>query len=244
MHVRKSLQISVGFSIVGILMVALMLSVVLHRVRNAMEGAEIAGKITNAVFERSAFINDYLQNDSQRAKRQWLAEHEQIRSILLTASEKEWDPEEKHLVAEMVSNSAAVGKLFAAVVAAREQAPPRATGVDAPEIERRLLTQLTMRTYETVLHARRLQEASRAHLVAVARFAGWTILTTLAVVMAAVLLTAWNISRTVNERVARLRTGAAAIGGGNLSYRIGLHGNDEFVELSRAFDEMAEKLSL
>ena len=240
MRVQTSLRISVAFAMVSMLIVALMLFTALHKVRNAMERAEIAGDIANAVFERSTFRNDYLQSNSQRAKRQWFAKHEEIRAMLSVAARKEWSAEEKLLVGEMISNYRSVGKLFTAIVAAREKIPPRPP--ETPEAEERLLTQLNMRIYDTALHARRLQEASKTRLFAVVSFAGLSVLVTLGIVITAVVLTAWNINRTVTDRVARLHLGAAAVGAGNLAYRIGLQGDDEFVELSEAFDEMTEKL--
>ena len=44
-------------------------------------------------------------------------------------------------------------------------------------------------------------------------------------------------------RIDRLRDGASVIGGGDLDHRIDIVGNDEFAELSRAFNAMTEKLS-
>ena len=242
MRVQTSLRISVAFAMVSMLIVALMLFTALHKVKNAMERAEIAGDIANAVFERSTFRNDYLQSNSQRARRQWFAKQEEIRTMLSGAARKEWSAEEELLVDEMMANHRSVGKLFTAIVAVREKDPPRPPGAEAPEAEERLLTQLIMRSYDTALHARRLQEASRIHLFAVVSFAGLSVLVTLGIVITAVVLIAWNINRTVTDRVARLHLGAAAVGEGNLTYRIGLQGDDEFVELSEAFDEMTEKL--
>ena len=60
---------------------------------------------------------------------------------------------------------------------------------------------------------------------------------------AAAVANSWTLSRAISERIARLRVGASAIGGGNLQYRIDAGDGDEFAELSRAFNAMTERLS-
>jgi two-component system, NtrC family, sensor kinase len=50
--------------------------------------------------------------------------------------------------------------------------------------------------------------------------------------------------RSISRPVAALRSGAARIGSGDLTARVGLDGDDELAELARAFDRMAEDLSL
>ncbi|RQW77167.1 MAG: PAS domain S-box protein, partial [Geobacter sp.] len=50
------------------------------------------------------------------------------------------------------------------------------------------------------------------------------------------------MGRAIASRIGRLRDGAAVIGGGHLDYRIDIKGNDEFAELSGAFNVMSASL--
>jgi PAS domain S-box-containing protein len=51
------------------------------------------------------------------------------------------------------------------------------------------------------------------------------------------------MSRIITKRIRRMCDGAAVIGGGDLAHRIGIQGDDEFVELAEAFNTMTAKLS-
>ena len=135
-----------------------------------------------------------------------------------------------------------MGKLFSLIVAGRERMPQQPAEGALSERDNRLRTQLIIRSYDTVLHARKLQEASREHLFAVINLAGWSIFSVLALLVGAVVAGSWNAHRLVSDRIARLQEGAAAIGEGNLDHRINLQGDDEFAELSQAFDSMTTQL--
>ena len=50
----------------------------------------------------------------------------------------------------------------------------------------------------------------------------------------------WTMTRTIADRIVRLRDGASIIGEGNLDHRIDIQGDDEFAELSRSFNRMSE----
>ena len=51
-----------------------------------------------------------------------------------------------------------------------------------------------------------------------------------------------TMGRAITDRVRRLRDGASVIGGGDLDHRIDIKGDDEFAELSEAFNAMTAKL--
>ena len=79
-----------------------MLYLSLHKIREAMEGVELAGDIVSAIFERSTFRNDYLQSNSERAKKQWFAKQEQIGKMLGSAARKKWSQKDELLVREII----------------------------------------------------------------------------------------------------------------------------------------------
>lgn len=56
------------------------------------------------------------------------------------------------------------------------------------------------------------------------------------------MINSWTTGRTIADRIGRLRQGALVIGGGNTDHRIDITGNDEFAELSRAFNVMAAQV--
>ena len=241
MRVSKILQINIWFSVVGGLAILLVLVLSLHEIKSAMEEAGIAGDIISATFERNTFRNDYLQRNNERAKQQWFTKHAQIGALLDVAARKKWSADNKMLVGQIIDDYRSVGTLFSTIVAGRDTR--QLSGSETlSEREDRLLTQLVILSYDTVLHARELQESSRAYLFFIIKLAGWSLVFVFVVVTATVLSSSWSIQRLIADRIEKLREGAAAVGGGDLGYRIGLKGKDEFVELANAFDGMTATL--
>ncbi|MFA5331898.1 MAG: SpoIIE family protein phosphatase [Methanoregula sp.] len=64
------------------------------------------------------------------------------------------------------------------------------------------------------------------------------------VILAIVLFAAFILSRVITRPVETLKEGAAAIGDGNLNYRVTLQSGDEFEDLARSFNSMADELKV
>jgi PAS domain S-box-containing protein len=242
MRVKRKLQLNVGFSIFAALALLLMLVASLQRLDRAQKGTVIAGNIISASFENSAFRYDYLQGGSERARQQWFSTQKEIGRLLATASTVRWDEEDALLLRQIQQDYDAAGKLFSELVAGRQKMQDQGASATLAAREKRLLTQLVIGSYDTVLHARKLQESSREHLQAVIRHAGIGLLAMLTVLLGAFILSTWNLTKLLTHRFAILREGTTAVGAGNLDHAIGLQGDDEFADLSHAFDDMTAKL--
>ena len=245
MQIKKKLQIQVAVSALTALLICLMFFLLVQRISRAKEVATIADQIIISIFERSAFGEDYLRTNSERAKAQWIDRQAQIGRLLKGAEEKFKGTERrKKIVAELIRNHETSGKLFSAIVKNREKT---GAAVDSSalsqEVENRLLTQLNLRLYDDTLHLGKLQEIGNGLMFASLRQAGGGIAGVLAIVIAAGLLSSWSMSRIITKRIRRMCDGAAVIGGGDLTHRIGTQGDDEFVELAEAFNAMTAKLS-
>ncbi len=244
MQIKKRLQINVAVSVLMAFVICLVLFLSLYRLNKANNSAKIAGDIITSALERVTLRNDYIRNNSARAKEQWFAKHEQIGKLLKSASEDFRDAEDRKNIAELIENQESIGKIFSAIVANREKsALNRAQPHLSREVEDRLLSQLNMRVYEVVIHGRKLLESSREARASALRLAGWGIISALLLIVAAAIINSWTMGRAITDRVGRLREGAAVIGGGDLDHRIDVKGDDEFAELSESFNAMTAKLS-
>lgn len=223
--------------------ICLVLFLSLYRINMADNSAKIAGEIMTSILEGVIFRNDYLRSNMARAKEQWFAKHEQINILLKSALQYFPDAEDKKSILEMIGDNESEGRVFSTIVANREKKGLNFKSDDlSPEVEGRLLNQLNMRIYEVVLHGRTLLDSSRKARVSAFRLAGGSIIAMLTILILAAIVMSWSMSRAVADRVRRLGEGAAVIGGGNLDYRIDVKGDDEFAELSDAFNVMASRL--
>jgi PAS domain S-box-containing protein len=243
MQVKKRLQINVVLSVLTACLIIPMLIMAAYRINGAVGAQQVAGEIIAGAFERVALRNDYMRNDNERAKVQWAAKHEQIGLLLKSASREFTDPEDRALLADLSKDHESIFNLFSSIVENREKT---LSGVYsralALEIENRLINQLNMRVFNTVLLARRLHEAADDRMSFALRFFGWGVIAVIGILVAGAIGNSWSMRRTIADRIERLRNGASVIGEGHLDHRIDIAGDDEFAELSRSFNTMTEKL--
>ncbi len=243
MQVKKKLRINIAVSVLAFIIIIAILLTEFYSVKSAVETSSIADELVNSVYLRSELRNDYMRDTNERAKIQWFAEHERIGKLLQSASARFKDVEEQMILDEMAKVHESIRRLFSRIVENREKTGP-AAGFDAlsREIEDRLLSQLTIRRYNAILNARRLQDAGNRHLFSVLGLAGWGIAFVIAVLAAATVVNSWMMGRTIANRIRRLQEGASIIGEGNLDHLIDIKGDDEFADLSGAFNAMTSKL--
>ncbi|HXX58800.1 MAG TPA: GAF domain-containing protein [Thermodesulfovibrionales bacterium] len=245
MQIKQRLRLNAVVMALSAFAVIAVLLVTMHRAMRAMENDRIADGIITASFERGTLRADYLRTGSDRAKEQVSAKHREIAELLTVASEKFTDPEDRETIAALMKGHESIGKNFRAIVEnRRESASLGRSASVSRESEDRFLSQLNMRVYEAALLGRKLQESSSAALVSALRLAGGGIAFVFLLVSSLTLANSWMTGRAITDRITRLRDGAAVIGEGDLNHRIGLKGDDEFAELSAAFDAMTKKLHL
>jgi len=243
MRVKTKLRINSTVSVLATIIIVAILIVAFYNVKSALKRSDIADALVNSVYLRSELRNDYILDTNERTKTQWFSEHERIGNLLRSASEEFKDVEEKAILDEMIKGQESIQRIFSRIVENREKTRS-AAAFDVPpqDIENRLLSQLAIRRYSAILNAHRLQDAGNKHLVSGVALAGWSIVCVIALLAAAITVNSWLMVRTITSRIGVLQEGASIIGEGNLDHRIDSTGDDEFSELSRAFNVMTEKL--
>jgi len=243
MQIKRRLQINVAVAVLVTVVMCLVLFLSLYRVNKANNLAKIADEIITQSFELVTLRNDYMRNESARAKEQWFDKQEQIGLLLKSASEKFRNADDKIIIAELIENHNSIGKIFSIIVAIREKSVLNSGPAElSRDAEDRLLNQLNMRVYEKVIHGRQLLESSRTARNTVLKQSAAGLFGMLALVIAAVVINSWSMGRTITARINRLGNGASKIGGGDLDHRIDIKGDDEFTELAGAFNAMTARL--
>ena len=243
MQVKKRLRINVVLSVLTACIIIPMLILAAYRITGAVKAQRAAGDIVTGAFERVALRNDYVRNSNERARIQWFAKQEQLGRLLQSASRVFPDPDDRRLLTDLEKDHQSLFNLFSGIVENRKKT---ASGLYSRalsrEIENRLISQLNMKVYDTVLLARRLHESADDRMFFTLRFFGWGAIAVFGILTALTIGNSWSMGRTISDRISRLRDGASIIGGGNLDHRIDIAGDDEFAELSRSFNTMTDKL--
>ena len=244
MQVRQRLKINVLVTAIMAVAILLVLFAVLYRITLVNEESEIADEIVSNAFERSIFREDFLQTNSERAKAQWFAKHEQSGKLVKAAEKTFEEAADKKIIDELIKDHETTLKLFTAIVEHREKTSSGLISAElSRDIESRLGTQLKMRLYDKVINVRALSEAADRRLLSTIKLAGLSIFLVIAGAISVALINALTLSRTIDDRIGTLRDEASVIGSGNLDHRIDIIGDDEFTELGEAFNAMTAKLS-
>jgi len=243
MRVAQRLRINSFVSAVSVLVIFVVLFLMIGRVYRALEAAKTADAIIVASFERLMLRTDFDQTGSERSKTQLIAKHKELGDLLKEASTKFSGSEDKKIVNELFANQESIDKILKNILESSEKrdALIRPDAL-SQEIEDRRFSQLNMRVYESLLSASKLQASSKDDVIKSLWRAGGGIFLILLSVSAATLVNSRIMGRSIAARVARLCEGATVIGAGDLNHLIDIKGDDEFVELSEAFNAMTAKL--
>ncbi|MRR33413.1 HAMP domain-containing protein [bacterium] len=244
MQINKRLQISVAVSVISAFVICIVLALSLHNLNKANDLEKISDDIIFSLLEMVTFRNDYIRNNTARAKEQWFARNERIGKLLKSAAVNFRDSEDRKNIARLIEEFESIRKIFSAIVANRDKSGLNSVSPDlSREVEERLLSQLNIRVYEEVINGGQLLESSRKARTSALRLAGCGVICSLILLIATAMFNSWTMGRSITARVARLREGASLIGAGDLEHRIDIKGNDEFAELAESFNAMTVRLS-
>src|SRR6202142_2732482 len=204
MQVKHRLRINAVVTAISAIAILAVLFMTMHRVLEAVDANRTADAIITTAFERLALRTDYMRTGSERAREQVSAKKLQIGNLLKLASEQFTDPEDKNTVAKLIEGNESIGKIFLTVVTNRKNTELNGGSESlSREVEDRLISQLNMRIYETVLLGGKLQESSNAALVSSLKLAGGGIVFVFLLAGVVTLINSATIGRAIIDPIAR-----------------------------------------
>ena len=243
MNIRTRLQIVTAVSAAMVLIMALLFYWSQHRLATANKAKNLADEIVSSVFERNTLANDYLNNNNQRAKDQWISKQNQISNLFKKASANFISLGDRQTFYDIQKNLEGSSAIFLQIMSNRENA---GNGVrplaETNGIENRLSGQLMLKFLDTIADAQKLQKAGNVLIASTQKTAARVSLTIIVTVSLFVIIVAWSLGRIISKGIKSLQLGAAAIGAGNLHHTIPLTGEDEFDRVATAFNTMSGKL--
>ncbi len=210
---------------------------------DARSSFHLAQQIKVGFLERTSFRDQYFLYREARMEAMWEHNRATAEGLLLMAQVQFQREQERAILARLRRDMAENAAIFRRIVsnsAMLEAANDSRSAYE--ELHKRLASQLLVKAVAVHDAATALQDASSQrveqayrHLVAIVALVA--LLVALTTLMASTM-----IVRMIRRRVAPLHQGVRSIAEGNLGYRIGMHGSDEFADLSRDIDAMAGKL--
>jgi PAS domain S-box-containing protein len=211
---------------------------------NAISDNALAEEIQSNFFERNSLRDQYFLHSEERTRLQWDERKLASDRQLLQAKNQFQNKEEQKLIEGLSNNIEDTATIFHRLVAISEALKTASGNREVrQELHKRLFSQLLLKASLVRDMASSLNQLSEARVQqAYQRLA---IIASLLVGILAIftLFVATHLLQIVRKRFALLHDGAGIIAGGNLDYRLACEGTDEFAELARSINAMAEKLT-
>jgi len=223
-------------------MVGIVLFLTLQKMNEARERSTMAGQVVKGVAELEIVTYDYLLHQEERAQTQWHLKHDSLAKLVAGAAFK--SPEEQIFLNKIRHNHEGIKGIFAQLTTdyKKGQGIGEVAIAVSQELHDRLASRLLMKSQAIVSDAFQLQRAIQAKLVTTQQTGSLLIIVCIGILAVITLATSAWISMSVLKPIAELQEGTQMIGAGDLTYKVGTAAKDEIGQLSRAFDQMTERL--
>ncbi|HYF12788.1 MAG TPA: HAMP domain-containing sensor histidine kinase [Candidatus Paceibacterota bacterium] len=232
MNVRDTLHWSATFTILFSFFIIVSVVYTTVRVNTAIHAGRSADAIVKSAYDLNSLTDEYLARPSKRALDQWNAARVEIDQLL--QEQHASSDEIKALLSTIRERSQSFGVIFSAN---SQGAAPA-----LPALSERQAAQLKINSQAIVVDATRLSELNFAEQESSSRLAGIMLIFLTVVFTAGIVIMMVLLYRRITEPLSMLRGGADRIAGGDLAFRLGSVARDEFGQVARSFDEMADHL--
>ncbi|MHB8907289.1 MAG: ATP-binding protein [Syntrophales bacterium] len=243
MTIRTKLAINVITLVCSFLVVMLIYIVVTDRMDESARKGMIANRIVIGVSDMNTITYDYVMNPSERARQQWERKYASLGELVATEI---FTKEETRAILHRIRGNLGEAHQFFEKILENNQKKERTTAAAQAVLDEnneRNVAQLMARSQLMISDAYSLTRVSYEEidslqtwsygLIMIAIFIAMMIAGTISYVLS------WNISASLRT----LKQGTEIIARGDLAYRLPIRGKDEIAVLSRAFNEMTERLS-
>ncbi|NLX94654.1 MAG: response regulator [Rhodopirellula sp.] len=248
MRMRTTLLLASAVPWVLAVIVAMVFFASARRIAAAKRQADLAEKVTAAVFELNMLTYEYVQHSEDRPHRQWRTKHEQLGRALADAPARAG--RQGTLLASLRHHHQAIRRLFDQLVDAagdrNESGVARVTTVGEDQRAQlwqgHLVEQVLLHSHQMISAAQSLGRVSRNELIDTQRLADRLVIGLLSAFAAVFLGTVLWTAYTIRKPLDQLRRAIGEVAKGDLQTPLPLGGDDELGTIFRAFRDMTVNL--
>ncbi|MHB8910297.1 MAG: sensor histidine kinase [Syntrophales bacterium] len=242
MRIRTILRLNNGFILATAGLFVLALVWAFRETITANENESLVANMQSIAYQRTELRDEYLFRHEERAKGQWTEKTEQFKQMIALAGVRFAGIADQSILPDIQREFYANMFRFSELVEYRKKMKDAASP-QGDIGERRLISQIIVNAYDLNGSIDKLHKTTQA-AADLARNKTAIIIIVLFIITAAISFgNSAFINGIVTRRMRDLHKGAAVLGAGNLDYRIPISGNDEFTDLAKTTNEMAEKLN-
>jgi len=235
------MKLKTKFKIISVVVIGLITAIgvfIFSQVRileAEIEENRIAAEIVRGVFELNLLTSDYSLHSGERTQEQWQLRHQSLGSLIqsntLTMHFQQRHLEEQAVLDNLSKNHELIQTTFL-----------KLTEDVSPELEERLVAELSVKSQSMLSDASLLMNFSRVGLAAFQQKVPLFIIFSITVLAGIIFFLLFMVTRDVLKPLLNLQKGVEIVGSGDLKYRIEIKRKDEIGELTSGFNDMNAKL--
>jgi len=240
MKIRTRFLFSTIFCLGMSLVIGVIVFFTWRQANEAVKHHTVATEVVKGVFELNLLTNDcLLHRHEERPQRQWQSRHDSLTRLLSGDQFKR--PRQRVILDRIRQDLEDMKTLFSQLHIVQPGDNREKTALSVRQ-EARLIARLMTKSQAMVSRAFQLAETSVLDIGAAQDRANLLVMFLIVFIVVAAAATSIWVGRSVLKPVRELQKGTEIIGAGNLDHKVGTAARDEIGHLSRAFDQMTEKL--
>ena len=238
MNIHAKLRLLTIISIGAILLMTGTLISTTRQYNQASRENEIANEINRQLVELELITTDYVLHDGARAEQQWHSKQDQLVNLVMVEDFAESADRE---IVKRIGRS--LTDMHVTFIGLNKLAhDPQINATITVELKRRYTGQLGTRAQAIASDAAHLARTSADRIQQIRQRRLVIFVFSVVLVAGYMLGTAIAFDRGIVRPLHKLHQGTAVIGSGRLDYKVGTPVKDEIGQLSRAFDDMTDRL--
>ncbi|RJR30135.1 MAG: PAS domain S-box protein [Desulfobacteraceae bacterium] len=213
-----------------------------YRMKEVQGNIETVRDILKSTGELNSLATEYIFYHTERPRQQFLELHDLTTRLISGA--RFYNREQQRLYDSICNNTASMKDFFLRLVSNYDSFALITDKSALREVEERLAGQIIVKARQVAADVSRMERLIKVELTAAG--ARTNTLLYLVIVIAALSLTYVLVrtGKSITLNLETLRKGTEIVASGNLHHRIGIAEGDEIGDVSRAFDNMTERLRI
>ncbi len=241
MKIKTRLRFNTLFSVAIVLLIGLMLFNSSQQVNRVIRENRTINQVVRAVFGLNILINDYLFDQSDRAKKQWHLRYNSLSKLI-----RNFDlntRKDSLLLEEIEGHNGILKSIFSQLTTEYKSMDDNEEAIfRKAELRERLADKLITKSQAMVSAAEQLLESTSQRVISIQQDTSLFVMILIVIAMLLIALNSMYMGRSILKPILNLQKGTQIIGKGNLDHKLELPIENEIGELSKEFDLMTEKL--
>ncbi len=221
MKIKTKLRFNTLFSIVIVLLIGLMLFNSSQQVNRAIRENRTVNQVVRAVFGLNILTNDYLSDQSDRAKKQWFLRYNSLSKLIRNINLK--TQEDSLMIEEIEKHNGILKNIFSQLTTEYKSMDDSEEVISREvELRERLADKLITKSQVMVSNAEQLLESTSQRVLSIQKNTNLYVMILIGIAMLLIAINSMYMGKSILRPILNLQKGSRIIGEGNFDHKFDL----------------------